>query len=130
MTTGLVRELSGMLQQRTNPSCAVLGQTVGATFSHTTFQQTISTAFGNAIFDQAIRATFGNDRLGGGGEYIGGQYRESEAEDELAFHDDVLRGVVSWCGAIVAPGNHQENFIDMMVNIDGSDSSFSFLWLA
>lgn len=31
-------------------------------------------------------------------------------------------GAVGWCGAIVAPGNHQENFIDMMVNIDGGDT--------
>jgi hypothetical protein len=105
---------------------AVFDQAIRATFSDAAFQQTISTAFGDAVFDQAIRATFGYDRLGGGGEYVSGQYRESEAENELAFHDGVLRGVVGWCGAIVTPGNHQENFIGMMVNIDGSDSSFAY----
>ena len=70
----------------------VFDQAIGTTFSDATFQQAISTAFGNAIFNQTIRAAFGDDGLGGGGEYVGGQDRESDAEDDLAFHDGVLRG--------------------------------------
>lgn len=54
------------------------------------------------VFDQAIRATFGDDREGGGGKHIGGQYRESEAEDDLAFHDGVLRGAVVCVGPLLS----------------------------
>ena len=104
---------------------AVFDQAIRATLSDTTFQQAIGTAFSDAVFDQAIRTAFGDDGLGRGGKYVGGQYRESEAEDDLAFHDGVLRGCSGLCGAIVVPGDHQENFIDMMVNIDGSDSSLA-----
>jgi hypothetical protein len=39
--------------------------------------------------------------LGGGGEYVGCQDRESEAEDDLAFHDGVLRGVFVCVGPLL-----------------------------
>jgi hypothetical protein len=39
----------------------------------------------------------------------------------LAFHDGVLRGVVVGSGADVTPRIFYENFIAMMVNIDGND---------
>src|SRR3546814_3369876 len=32
---------------------------------------------------------------------------------------------VGWCGAIVAWSDYQENFIGLMVNIDGGDNSLS-----
>ena len=83
----------------------------------------IRATFGNAVFDQTIRATFGNYRLSGrSGKYVGCQYGESKAEDELAFHDVVLQGVVVGYGADVTHWIFSENFIGLMVNIDAADS--------
>jgi len=76
---------------------AVLDQTIRATFGNAVLDQAIRTTFSNAAFDQAVRATFGDYRLGGGGgEYVGCQYGESEAEDELAFHGVLLQRCCGW----------------------------------
>jgi hypothetical protein len=52
---------------------------------------------------------------------VNSEYRKSDAEDGLAFHDRVLRGVLGWYGADVTPRIFYENFIDVMVTIDASD---------
>ncbi|CAI8903426.1 hypothetical protein EMIT0P171_30277 [Pseudomonas sp. IT-P171] len=57
----------------------------------------------------------------GRGKSVNCKNRESDAEDGLAFHDRVLRGVVGWYGANVTPRIFYENFIDVMVTIDGID---------
>ncbi|MPT18483.1 MAG: hypothetical protein E2579_12105 [Pseudomonas sp.] len=102
---------------------AVLDQAIGATFGDAVFDQTIGATFGNAVFDQTVGATFGDYRLGGrGGEYVGCQYGESEAEDELAFHDLGAPGVVVGSGADVTHWIFWENFIGLMVKIDAPDS--------
>jgi len=120
---------------RTTFSNAAFDQTIRTTFSNATFDQTIRTTFSNAAFDQTIRATFshtafdqfvraafGNHGVGrGGGESVDSEDRESDAEKGLAFHDDVLRGVVGWYGTDVTPEIFYENFIAVMVNIDADD---------
>ncbi len=71
-----------------------------------------------------IETAFNDDRVNrGSGKSVGCKYRESDAEDDLAFHGGVLRGVVSGYGADVARQDFYENFIGSMVNIDASDGS-------
>ena len=80
---------------------AVALQTVSTTFGDTTFQQairatfgyavalqTVGTTFGNTTFHQSIRAAFSDNRVG---KCVGCEYRESEAKQDLAFHESVLR---------------------------------------
>jgi len=82
-------------------SYTVFLKAISTTFSNTTFQQAIRPAFSNAAFQhtvrptlshaavhQAIRAAFSEGRLGKGAY---SKYRESEAKQELAFHEGVLR---------------------------------------
>ena len=69
-------------------SQATFLQTISTAFSQTTFLQTIRATFGNTGFYQAIRAAFSDNRVG---KSVCSEYRESEAKQELAFHDDVLR---------------------------------------
>ena len=102
---------------------AAFQQAIGTTFGDAAFHQAISATFGNAFFDQAIGAAFGDNRLGGGGEYVGGQDRESKAEDDLAFHEGVLRGAVVGVAPLLRPTTVNKNFIEMMVDIDRGDSS-------
>ena len=63
-------------------------QTIRTPFGHTAFQQTIRTAFRYVVTLQAIRAAFSDNRVS---KSVCSQYRESEAKQELAFHDGVLR---------------------------------------
>ncbi|WP_211290117.1 hypothetical protein [Pseudomonas lurida] len=76
-------------------------QTIGTAFGYTTFQQAVraifgntvtlqpvGTALGNTTFDQAIRTAFSHDRMS---ECVYSEYRESEAKQDLAFHESVLR---------------------------------------
>ena len=101
---------------------AVFDQSVRAISGHTIFDQTIRTPFSHTAFNQTIRAAFSDHRLSrGSGKSVNCKDRESDAEEGLAFHDGVLRGVVGWYGADVTPRNFYENFIDVMVNIDGID---------
>ncbi|MNI31003.1 hypothetical protein D3C73_848670 [compost metagenome] len=98
-------------------------QAIRATFGYTAFDQAIRATFGYAAFDQAIRATFSNNWLsGGGGKCVNCENRESDAEEDLAFHDGVLRGVIGWYGADVTPHNFYENFIEVMVTIDADNA--------
>ena len=82
-------------------SDAAFDQAISATFGNTAFQQAVRTIFGNAVtlqavratlcdatFDQAIRTAFSDDRMG---KSICSEYRESEAKQDLAFHESVLR---------------------------------------
>ena len=69
-------------------SQATFLQTIRTAFSYTVALQAISPAFGNTTFDQAIRATFCNDRVG---KCVGSEYRESKAKQDLAFHEGVLQ---------------------------------------
>ena len=76
-------------------------QAVSTTFGQATFLQAVSTAFGQTTFLQAIRAAFGNtgfyQPVGTAfsdyrvGKSVCSEYRESEAKQDLAFHDGVLR---------------------------------------
>ncbi|MES2080999.1 MAG: hypothetical protein V4470_17050, partial [Pseudomonadota bacterium] len=68
---------------------------ISAAFSQTTFLQAIRATFGNTGFYQAIRAAFSDNRVG---KSVCSEYRESEAKQDLAFHDGVLR-VFKW-GAV------------------------------
>jgi len=92
-------------------SYTVALETFSAPFSNTTFQQAIRPAFSNAAFQhtvrptlshaavhQAIRTAFSEGRLGKGAY---SKYRESEAKQELAFHEGVLRDVIGWYGCDV-----------------------------
>ncbi|MBU0817577.1 MAG: hypothetical protein KKC24_01845, partial [Gammaproteobacteria bacterium] len=73
-------------------------------------------------FNQTIRAAFSDNRVSRrSGESVNCKNRESDAEKDLAFHDGVLRGVVVWYGGDVTPRIFYENFIEVMVNIDGID---------
>ncbi|NLT86663.1 MAG: hypothetical protein GXW93_02255 [Pseudomonas lactis] len=63
-------------------------QAISAAFSQTTFLQAIRATFGNTGFYQAIRAAFSDNRVG---KSVCSEYRESEAKQDLAFHDGVLR---------------------------------------
>src|SRR3989344_270169 len=84
--------------------------------------QAIRTTLGHPAFNQTIRATFSDNRLNrGSGKSVNCENRESNAEESLAFHDRVLRGVVGWYGADVTPRIFLENFIEVMVNIDAID---------
>ncbi|MHA6129636.1 hypothetical protein ACX3YD_26225 [Pseudomonas fluorescens group sp. PF-1] len=97
-------------------------QAVGAISSHPILDQAIGATFRHATFNQAIRAAFGDDRLSrGSGESVYCKNRESDAEKSLAFHGGVLRVLLGGYGADVTPRNFYENFIGMMVNIDGID---------
>ena len=80
---------------RTTFGEATFLQAIRTAFSQATFLQTIRATFGNAGFYQAVRAAFGDYRVG---KSVCSEYRESEAKQELAFHDGVLR--VSWLGAV------------------------------
>ena len=97
-------------------------QAVGAISGHPILDQAIGATFRHATFNQAIRAAFGDDRLSrGSGESVHCKNRESDAEKSLAFHGGVLRVLLGGYGADVTPHNFYENFIGMMVNIDGID---------
>ncbi len=63
-------------------------QAIRAAFSYTVTLQAVSTAFGNTAFHQAIRAAFSDNRVG---KCVGCEYRESEAKQDLAFHEGVLQ---------------------------------------
>ena len=109
-------------------SDAVFDQTVRTTFSNAVLDQAIGTTFSDAVFDQTIGTTFSDDRVNrGSGKNVGCKYRESDAEEELAFHGGVLRGVISWYGADVTRQDFYENFIGSMVNIDASDGSATMI---
>jgi len=83
---------------------AVFDQAIGTAFCDTILDQTIRTPFSHTIFNQSIRAAFSDYRLNRGrGKCVDCENRESDAEDGLAFHDRVLRGVVGWYGANVTP---------------------------
>ncbi|KTC28081.1 hypothetical protein AO239_10315 [Pseudomonas sp. ICMP 19500] len=69
-------------------SQATFLQAISAAFSQTTFLQAIRATFGNTGFYQAIRAAFSDNRVG---KSVCSEYRESEAKQDLAFHDGVLR---------------------------------------
>jgi hypothetical protein len=117
--------------------------------SGATFKQTVSATFGDPIALQMIgairgyciaeqRVSFGcgyciaEQRVGfGGGEGIQCKNRESDTEDSLAFHDDVLRVAVVGYGADLTPHHGYENFIDLMDVIDAinSWSSMSRCWI-
>jgi hypothetical protein len=97
-------------------------QPIRTTFRHTTFQQTVRTTLSHTAVHQAIRAAFSEGRLGKGAY---SKYRESEAKQELAFHDGVLRDVIGWYGCDGTRWIFLENFIALMVTIDASDGPFS-----
>jgi hypothetical protein len=63
-------------------------QTIRTALSQATFLQAIRATFGNTGFNHAIRAAFSDYRVG---ESVCSEYRESEAKQELAFHDGVLQ---------------------------------------
>ncbi|WP_156386301.1 hypothetical protein [Pseudomonas sp. Root562] len=89
---------------RTIGGDAVFDQAIGTAFCDTILDQTIRTPFSHTIFNQSIRAAFSDYRLNRGrGKCVDCENRESDAEDGLAFHDRVLRGVVGWYGANVTP---------------------------
>jgi hypothetical protein len=97
-------------------------QAVGAISGHPILDQAIGATFRHATFNQAIRTAFGDDRLSrGSGESVHCKNRESDAEKSLTFHGGVLRVLLGGYGADVTPRNFYENFIGMMVNIDGID---------
>ena len=79
---------------RTAFSQATFQQTIRTAFSQTAFLQTVRATFGNTCFDQTIRAAFGHD---GVSKSAGSEYRESEAKQELAFHEGVLRVIKLGC---------------------------------
>jgi hypothetical protein len=94
----------------------------GATFSDAVFDQTVGTTFRHTTFNQSIRAAFSDNRVNrGSGESVNCKNRESDAEEDLAFHDGVLRGVVVGSGADVTPRIFYENFIEVMVTIDAGN---------
>jgi hypothetical protein len=98
-------------------------QRVGFGRSDCIAEQWIGFGCGYCIAEQAVRLS-GGDRVAeqwvgfGGGEGIQCKNRESDTEDSLAFHDDVLRIAVVGYGADLTPRNEYENFIDLMVVID------------
>jgi len=107
---------------RTISGHTVFDQSVRTISGYAVFNQAIRTTFSHTAFNQTIRATFSDYRLSrGSGKSVNCENRESDAEEGLAFHDGVLRGVVGWYGADVTPRIFYENFIDVMVNIDGID---------
>ncbi|MGV2892798.1 hypothetical protein ACNPP5_25000, partial [Pseudomonas sp. AGC67] len=63
-------------------------QTVSTALSDTVAIQAVGPAFGDAVGIQAIRAAFSDDWVG---KSVCSEYRESEAKQELAFHDGVLQ---------------------------------------
>ncbi|BCX69203.1 hypothetical protein LAB08_R38450 [Pseudomonas izuensis] len=84
---------------------AVALQVVRAISRHSAlFDQAIRTALSHTAFNQTIRAAFSDHRLSRSrGESVHCENRESDAEEGLAFHDRVLRGVMGWYGADVTP---------------------------
>ena len=89
---------------------AVLLQAIGAAFGNAVLLQTIGATFGDAILLQTVRTAFGNHGLVlgsadgwylGSGKHVSGEDGEGEAENDLAFHECVLRGVVGGYGADV-----------------------------
>jgi len=117
-------------------SSAAFEQAIGTAFSDPIALQMIGTVRGYCVAEQ--RVSFGGrygvaeqtvglssgdrvaeQRVGfSGGEGIQRKNRESDTEDSLAFHDDVLRGAVVGYGADLTPRHGYENFIDLMVVID------------
>ena len=79
---------------RTAFSQAAFLQTIRTAFSQAALLQTIRTAFSQATFQQTIRTAFGHD---GVSKSAGSEYRESEAKQELAFHECVLRVIKLGC---------------------------------
>jgi hypothetical protein len=99
-------------------------------------EQRVGFGCGYCIAEQAVCLS-GSDCVAeqwigfGGGEGIQCKNRESDTEDSLAFHDDVLRVAVVGYGADLTPHRGYENFIDLMVVIDAinSWSSMSCYWI-
>jgi hypothetical protein len=86
-------------------------------------EQRVSFGGRNGVAEQTVGLSSGDrvaeQRVGfSGGEGIQCKNRESDTEDSLAFHDDVLRGAVVGYGADLTPRHGYENFIDLMVVID------------
>ena len=73
---------------RTTFDQATFLQTISAALSDTVAIQAVGPAFGDAVGIQAIRAAFSDDWVG---KSVCSEYRESEAKQELAFHDGVLQ---------------------------------------
>jgi hypothetical protein len=73
-------------------------------------EQTVGLSSGDRVAEQRVGFS--------GGEGIQCKNRESDTEDSLAFHDDVLRGAVVGYGDNLTPRHGYENFIDLMVVID------------
>ena len=97
-------------------------QAIRAIGSNGVALQAIRAIGGDGVALQAIRTAFGDDRLSrGSGESVHCKNRESDAEKSLTFHGGVLRVLLGGYGADVTPRNFYENFIGMMVNIDGID---------
>jgi hypothetical protein len=79
-------------------------QAIGAIGGDAIFDQAVRTTLSYSAFNQTIRATFSDNRRNrGSGKSVNCKNRESDAEESLAFHDRVLRGVVGWYGADVTP---------------------------
>jgi hypothetical protein len=99
-------------------------QRVGFGRSDCIAEQWIGFGCGYCIAEQAVCLSGGRDRITeqrvgfGGGEGIQCKNRESDTEDSLAFHDDVLRVAVVGYGADLTPHRGYENLIDLMVVID------------
>ncbi|WP_178083768.1 hypothetical protein [Pseudomonas sp. Sample_9] len=112
-------------------------QMIGAIRGYCIAEQWVSFGCGYCIAEQAVCLSGGRDRITeqrvgfGGGEGIQCKNRESDTEDSLAFHDDVLRVAVVGYGADLTPHRGYENFIDLMVVIDAinSWSSMSCYWI-
>jgi hypothetical protein len=98
-------------------------QRVGFGCGYCIAEQRVGFGGGYCVAEQAVRLS-GGDRVAeqwvgfGGGEGIQCKNRESDTEDSLAFHDDVLRIAVVGYGADLTPRYEYENFIDLMVVID------------
>jgi hypothetical protein len=93
---------------RTVSGNAVFDQTVRTVSGNAVFDQTIRTPFSHTAFNQTIRAAFRDYRLRrGSGKSVNCKDRESDAEEGLAFHDGVLRGVY-W---LVWSGCYAEDFL-------------------
>jgi hypothetical protein len=86
----------------------ILDQTVRTVSGNAVFDQTIRTPFSHTAFNQTIRAAFSDYRLSrSSGKSVNCKDRESDAEEGLAFHDGVLRGVY-W---LVWSGCYAEDFL-------------------
>jgi hypothetical protein len=88
----------------------VAEQRVGFGGGYGVAEQTVCLSSGDRVAEQRVGFS--------GGEGIQCENRESDTENSLAFHDDVLRVAVVGYGADLTPRHGYENFIDLMVVID------------